>query len=172
MKLIILGDEKLRQISEPVTEFDETLKETVAEMFKVMKRSDGVGLAAPQVGINKRFFVVKIDDGIERIFINPEIIQTSPELCTSEEGCLSVPKFYAEVVRTEKITVQFFDLQGKPHTIQASGLLSRVIQHETDHLNGILFIDRISPEKRAQAEALIEKQKASILSKLKRKVRG
>ncbi|MEL3907868.1 MAG: peptide deformylase [Treponemataceae bacterium] len=158
MKLVILGDERLTKMSEPVTEFDDALKNTIAEMFKVMVKANGIGLAAPQVGINKRFFVVKTDDGIERVFINPEIVQTSEKVCTMEEGCLSVPKFYAEVVRAEKIVVQFLDLAGKPHTIEADGLLARVIQHENDHLNGVLFIDRIAPELKEKAKVSISKR--------------
>lgn len=158
MKLVILGDECLTNMSVPVTEFDDALKTTVAEMFKVMEKADGVGLAAPQVGINKRFFIVKTNDGIERVFINPEIIQTSEKVCTMEEGCLSVPKFYAEVTRAEKVVLQFFDLAGKSHTIEASGLLARVIQHENDHLNGVLFIDRIAPELKERAKASVAKR--------------
>ena len=86
-----------------------------------------------------------------------------------EEGCLSVPRFYASVTRAEKITIQFLDLEGKPHTIEADGMLARVIQHENDHLNGVLFIDRIAPEQKAKAIELINKKRESILKKLLRK---
>lgn len=171
MKLVILGDEHLTKVSEPVTEFDEELRDTTAEMFKIMKKARGIGLAAPQVGINKRFFVVQLDDDTERIFINPDIIQTSQKVCTMEEGCLSVPKFYAEVTRAEKIAVQYYDLAGKVHTIEAAGMLARVIQHENDHLNGVLFIDRISAEQKEEAIRMVTKQKASVLHGLKTKLK-
>ncbi|PIE98333.1 MAG: peptide deformylase [Treponema sp.] len=158
MNLVFLGDEHLTKMSKPVEVFDEKLKELTDEMLVLMKKSDGVGLAAPQVGINIRLFVIRIDDGVDRVFVNPQIIETSQEQCVIEEGCLSIPKFYAKVQRPSAITVQFFDLNGKPHTIQASGFLARVIQHENDHLNGVLFIDRIPEEKRRLAEKMIKKR--------------
>ena len=170
MKLIILGDERLKEVSTPVTEFDETLAKTIAEMFKVMKNANGVGLAAPQVGINKRFFIANIDDGVDRVFINPEIIQTSNETVVKEEGCLSVPKFYADVSRASEVTLQFFDLTGKVHTIKAEGLLARVIQHETDHLNGVLFIDRIPLEKKSKPNKSLKGKKLRLLQSSKKKV--
>lgn len=167
MKLVLLGDEHLTKISKPVAAFDANLAATITEMFVLMERADGIGLAAPQVGINERFFVVKIDDGIERIFINPEIIQTSQSMCTMEEGCLSVPKFYAPVTRAEKITVQYVDQAGKPCILEADGLLARVIQHENDHLNGVLFIDKLEPEQRAKAVEAVTKKQLSFLKKMK-----
>lgn len=169
MKLVLLGDERLTAVSKPVSAFDENLRATVAEMFNVMKKADGIGLAAPQVGINERFFIVKLDDDVERVFVNPEVIQTSQAECSMEEGCLSVPRFYASVTRAEKITIQFLDLEGKPHTIEADGMLARVIQHENDHLNGVLFIDRIAPEQKAKAIEIMNKKRESILKKLLRK---
>lgn len=172
MKLVILGDEHLTQKCTPVTAFDDTLARTVREMFTLMKRADGIGLAAPQVGIQERFFVVKTGDGIERVFINPEIIQTSQEVETQEEGCLSIPKFYAEVTRAKTIRLQFFDLAGKVHTVEATGLLARVIQHENDHLNGVLFIDHIPSEKKAEAIRFVQKRQNSIMKKLQAKLKG
>lgn len=167
MELVILGDEHLTERSEPVTEFDDNLANIVQKMFKVMKLANGIGLAAPQVGIQKRFFIVQIDDEIERVFVNPQIIETSQEMCTMEEGCLSIPKYYAKVERAESVVVQFADLNGKIHTIKADGLLARVIQHENDHLNGVLFIDRISAEKKEEAIAFIEKNRKAISKKIK-----
>lgn len=169
MKLVLLGDEQLTKNCDPVTDFNEALSKTVQSMFQLMREENGIGLAAPQVGIQKRFFVVQLDDGVERVFINPEIIQTSQELCTMEEGCLSIPKFYADVSRAKTIRMQFLDLAAKPHVIEATGLLARVIQHENDHLNGVLFIDRIAPEQKKEAIALMEKRKNSFFNKLKLK---
>lgn len=154
MKVLYLGEETLRQQSLPVENIDAELHTFVREMFTTMERDKGIGLAAPQVGKNIRLFIVKIDDGIERVFINPQIIATSEQQCSYEEGCLSIPKQFASVVRPEAITVQYKDLQGRRKTLEARGLLARVIQHEYDHLEGVLFIDRISEKDR---DALVEK---------------
>ena len=154
MKVLYLGEETLRQPALPVESIDEELHELVRDMFVTMEHDSGIGLAAPQIGKNIRLFIVKIDDGIERVFINPQIIATSEQQCSYEEGCLSIPKQYASVIRPESVTVQYKDLQGRRKTLEARGLLARVIQHEYDHLEGILFIDRIAEKDR---DALVEK---------------
>ncbi len=160
MKVVRLGEEILRQKAEPVAEITDEIRALIRDMFDTMVAEDGVGLAAPQVGKNLRLFVVKADDGIERAFINPQIIATSQELVSYEEGCLSIPKIYEEVVRPEKITVQALNERGRRITLDADGFLARVIQHEYDHLDGVLFIDRIDPAKKAKIEQKFLKKAA------------
>lgn len=142
MEILHLGQELLRQKSLPVEEVNDELRATIQAMFDTMLESDGVGLAAPQVGILKRFFVVIADDDVRRVFINPQILSTSQEMCDYEEGCLSIPNVYEKISRPAKITVQALNEQGKPFTLNAEGFLARVIQHEYDHLEGVLYIDR------------------------------
>ena len=159
MKVLYLGEETLRQPSKPVEHIDEALHELIREMFITMDEDKGIGLAAPQIGKNIRLFIVFINEQ-KYVFINPEIIETSQEMCLMEEGCLSIPKVYDEVMRPSAVKVQFLNIDGKIKTIEASGLLARVIQHENDHLNGILFIDRLSEEKKAEAIEKFEHKKA------------
>ena len=129
-------------------------------MLVLMKETDGIGLAGPQVGLNRRIFVVCADDGVDRVFINPQIIGTSTETVGYEEGCLSIPGFYEDVIRPERITVQAKNEKGRRFTLEAEGLLARVIQHEYDHLDGVMFIDRISPAKKDKIEAKFLKKQA------------
>ena len=103
---------------------------------------EGVGLAGPQVGKKLRIFIALADDKMRRVFINPQIISTSQELSDYEEGCLSIPGVYETIRRPMRVTVQALNEKGKPFTLEADGLLARIIQHEVDHLDGILFIDR------------------------------
>lgn len=153
MKVVKLGDPILRQKANPLTEVTDETRALIREMFETMEEEDGVGLAAPQIGLGVRLFVVKADDGVERAFINPQIIETSTETSVYEEGCLSVPKNYEDVVRPARIVVQALNERGRRFTLEADGFLARVIQHENDHLDGVLFIDRIAPDKRARIEA-------------------
>lgn len=154
MKVLYLGEQTLREPSRQVERIDNTVQDLIRDMFITMEEDKGIGLAAPQIGKNIRIFVVKLDDGVERVFINPLIIGTSERQCSFEEGCLSIPNLYANVVRPESVTVSYQDTNGRRKTIEASGLLARVIQHEYDHLEGVLFVDRL-PEK--EREALISK---------------
>ncbi len=144
MRITKLGEEILRQVAEPVKpeEINDELRAFIEEMFDTMIEADGVGLAGPQAGVSKRLFVVISDDDVRRVFINPQIISTSAELCDYEEGCLSVPGVYESIQRPAKVTVQAFNEKGRPFTLEADGLLARIIQHENDHLDGHLFIDR------------------------------
>ncbi|MDD6487616.1 MAG: peptide deformylase [Spirochaetales bacterium] len=142
MEVVQLGDPVLRQKAEPVTEFTDELRSFINEMFDTMIEAEGVGLAAPQVGKSSRFFVIIADDDVRRVFINPQIISTSAELVPFEEGCLSIPKVYEKIMRPEKVTVQAQDEFGKKFLLEADGLLARAIQHENDHLDGILYIDK------------------------------
>ena len=129
-------------------------------MFDTLIEADGVGLAAPQVGVSKKFFVVDLrrGDDSKYVFINPEIIETSIEEGPYEEGCLSIPGFYREVIRPLRVRVQAQDVNGKYFTIDADGLLARVIQHENDHLNKTLFIDHLTPEEKEKVEKAFRKK--------------
>ena len=142
MEILHLGQDLLRQKSLPVEEVNDELRSTLNALFDTMIESGGVGLAAPQVGILRRFFIVLADDEVRRVFINPQIVSTSQDMCDFEEGCLSIPNVYEKISRPAKITVQALNEQGKPFTLEAEGFLARIIQHEYDHLEGILYIDR------------------------------
>lgn len=148
MRITKLGEDILRKVAEPVKpeEINDEFRSFINEMFEAMISADGVGLAGPQAGISKRVFVVIADDDVRRVFINPQIISTSAELCDYEEGCLSIPGVYENIQRPSKVTVQAFNEKGKPFTLEAEGLLARIIQHENDHLDGYLFIDRGDPD--------------------------
>ena len=144
MRITKLGEEILRQKCEIVKpeEINDEMRELFNEMFETMVSANGVGLAAPQVGIAKRFFVIDVGDDVRRVFINPEIIKTSEETSSYEEGCLSLPGFSEEIIRPEKVSVSALNENGKPFVINdADGLLARCIQHENDHLDGVLYID-------------------------------
>ncbi len=153
----IIGDPVLRKNADPVVDFDEQLKVTVDEMFETMFEAEGIGLAAPQVNISKRFLIIGMpreDDEPERFFFaNPEILETEDE-SPFEEGCLSVPGVRADVVRPDWIKLRYRDTDGQEHILETGELLARVLQHEVDHLNGILFVDRLTPARKA----LIKKQ--------------
>lgn len=171
LRITKLGEEVLRRKSLPVLpeEINDEFRAFLDEMFVTMDEANGVGLAAPQVNINKRFFVITVDDDVRRVFINPEIISTSSEMVDYEEGCLSIPKIYESIARPAKVTVQALDENGKPFTLEADGLLARAIQHENDHLDGIVFIDRGDPEFAKQAEETMKKRQARYEEKLKAK---
>lgn len=148
MKIYKLGEDVIRQKCAPVepSEINDEMRSLFAEMFETMDEADGVGLAAPQVGISKRFFVLTADDGVRRVFVNPQIVATSNELCDYEEGCLSLPGFNESIRRPSKVTCSALNEFGKPFTVEADGLLARIIQHENDHLDGVVFIDHGNPE--------------------------
>lgn len=154
MELRYLGDETLRKRAVLVPEIDGQLARIIEGMFDLMHEANGIGLAAPQVGISQRFFICHVPEGDPLVFINPEITATSPELATFEEGCLSIPQIYADVVRPAAVEVSAWNLQGKPFRMEADGMLARVIQHEFDHLNGVLFLDRLPSKKRERLEHL------------------
>jgi peptide deformylase len=143
MEIMQLGSAVLREKSAVVTEFDDGLSRLAEEMFEAMANGNGVGLAAPQVGILKRLFVVCLTDEERRVFVNPNILETSVETAVKEEGCLSIRGIYHDVERPVKVRVQAQGLDGKVFTLDAEGTLARVIQHENDHLDGVLYIDRI-----------------------------
>ncbi len=144
LKICKLGEEVLRQKSVPIKdeEINDDLRALAEEMFETMDAANGVGLACPQIGKNIRMFVAMADDDVRRVFINPQIIATSDDSVPYEEGCLSVPQVYENIMRPSKVTVQEQDQNGKRFTLEAEGLLARIIQHENDHLDGVIFIDR------------------------------
>ncbi|WP_454288397.1 peptide deformylase [Rhizobium arsenicireducens] len=150
--LIILPDPLLRQVSTSIERVDADLRKLVDDMLETMYEAPGIGLAAIQVGVPRRLLVIDIskeDEGKRPlVFINPEIIASSDERSVYEEGCLSIPDYYAEVERPASVTVKSIDRDGKEQVTEAEGLLATCLQHEIDHLNGILFIDHISRLKR------------------------
>ena len=148
----------LREKCTPVTEFDDSLRILLEAMYETLDSAEGIGLAAPQVGVDKRFFIVSLPDGTKREFINPEITGFSVETNPYEEGCLSLPGVYHDVERPSKVIVSARDANGNPFTLKASGLMARVIQHEYDHLEGKLFIDHLSEEERNKVVRAYEKK--------------
>jgi peptide deformylase len=144
----LLGDKTLRQAAKRISKIDDELRKTVRDMLQTMYSSDGIGLAAPQVGIHKQLIV--IDCELENpaapplVLINPEIKNCSQSLCKDQEGCLSIPGVYMDVERPDQIEVRYKDEHGRPKTLKADGLIARAIQHEMDHLNGVLFVDHIT----------------------------
>lgn len=158
LDIMKLGEEVLREKCTPVTEFDDGLRILIQAMYETMEEADGIGLAAPQVGVDKRFFVVGLPDGTKKEFINPQITGTSVETSPYEEGCLSLPNVYHEVIRPSKVIVSAQDMNGNPFTLKASGLMARVIQHEYDHLDGVLFIDHLTEEEKSKVVRAYEKK--------------
>jgi peptide deformylase len=148
LDLVTLGDERLQKHSILVPEFNGTLQHLIEQMFDTMYQNQGIGLAAVQVGSFLRVFITDIQNDKPRVFINPELVETSVEQGSFEEGCLSIPGINADVIRSSAVKVQAWSEEGRPFSTDAEGLLARVAQHELDHLNGILFIDRIDSKKR------------------------
>src|SRR5215813_10056747 len=150
--ILILPDKRLRQVSDPVKKIDAGLRKLIEDMFETMYEAPGIGLAAIQVGTPKRIITMDLAKKEEprkpQVFINPEILWTSPEKATYEEGCLSIPEFYGEVERPAQVKVKYLDIEGETREVEANGLLATVLQHEIDHLNGVLFIDHLSKLKR------------------------
>jgi peptide deformylase len=151
------GDPVLRSPALPVGEFDERLAALAADMRETMAAAPGVGLAAPQVGTPRRLFTFDAggEDGESGAFANPEILWRSEETQEGEEGCLSIPGIYFPVVRAMKVRVRAQLLDGEQLEREAEGFLARIFQHEIDHLDGVLFVDRLDPERRREAMKLI-----------------
>jgi len=140
---ILTGDKNpiLRQKSQPVEHLTKEVRDLIIQMKKIMENNNGVGLAAPQINVSLRVIVCEVDNKFYA-FINPEIIKSSKKASSIEEGCLSLPDIYGEVKRPERIILKAINSNGKKIKLKAFGLLARIIQHEIDHLNGILFIDK------------------------------
>ncbi len=148
LKIHTLGDNVLRKPAKRISKVDPSIRDLVKKMLHSMYSAKGIGLAAPQVGIHKQLLVIDLD--LENaanppiVLINPEITDFSASIETYEEGCLSIPGVYLNVIRPSTIKVNFRDERGRPKKINADGLLSRCIQHEMDHLKGVLFVDRVT----------------------------
>ena len=151
-EILTAPDPRLKVVSEPVETVDGEIRTLVDDMFETMYAAPGVGLAAIQVGVPKRIIVVDLADKDAppdpKCYINPEVVWASDELATFEEGCLSVPEYYADVERPAEATIKFLDRDGKTQEIHAKGLVATCLQHEIDHLNGVLFVDHLSSVRR------------------------
>ncbi len=147
LQIHYLGDRVLRQNAKRIPRVDNNTRKLVTEMLQTMYSANGIGLAAPQVAVNKQLIVVDCEPDNPAnpplVLINPQIKGYSRDLCSMEEGCLSIPGVYMGVTRPRAVEVTFKDESGRPKKLKAVGLLSRVIQHEMDHLNGVMFVDRI-----------------------------
>jgi len=171
LPIVEVPDPRLRQISSPVEKVDDDIRALVTDMFETMYAAPGIGLAAIQVGVPKRILVIDLQEPAEeggdpvkdpRVFINPEIVEHSDEDVPYTEGCLSVPDQYAEVDRPERIRARWLDLDGKAHEEVITGLLATCLQHEMDHLEGILFIDHLSRLKREMILKKLAKQRKEL----------
>jgi peptide deformylase len=169
--ILILPDRRLRLVSKPIAKVDSATRKLVDDMFETMYAAPGIGLAAIQIGEPRRVVTIDIAKKEEpkqpQVFINPEIVAESDEVKVHEEGCLSIPEYYEEVERPAEVTVRYLDIDGRKQEVAATGLLATCLQHEIDHLNGVLFIDHISKLKRdrvikkfAKAAKLAAKEKA------------
>ncbi|TVP61163.1 MAG: peptide deformylase [Nodularia sp. (in: Bacteria)] len=147
LTLHYLGDRVLRQDAKRIAKVDDEIRQLVREMLQTMYSSDGIGLAAPQVGIHKQLIVIDCEpdnpDHPPLVLINPTIKQMSKEVCVAQEGCLSIPNVYLDVKRPEGVEIAYKDEYGRPKTLKANDLLARCIQHEMDHLKGVVFVDRV-----------------------------
>ena len=169
LPIIEVPDPRLRQISKPVETFDAVLQTLIDDMFETMYDAPGIGLAAIQVGVPLRLLVIDLQESEEgsdepgpknpRVFINPEFSDPSEDLRVYTEGCLSIPDQYADVERPDTIRAKWRDREGKPHDELLDGLLATCLQHEVDHLDGIVFIDHLSRMKRDMVLKKLEKQR-------------
>jgi peptide deformylase len=161
-EIIILPDKQLRLVSKPVEKVTTEIRKLADDMFETMYDAPGIGLAAIQLGEARRVVTMdlakKDDPKQPRVFINPELVSKSETKNVHEEGCLSIPEYYEEVERPAEVKVKYLDLDGKEQEIEANGLLATCLQHEIDHLNGVLFIDHISKLKRDRVIKKFTKQ--------------
>ena len=150
LEIHTLGNLVLRKPARRISKVDDSIRELARNMLKSMYTARGIGLAAPQVGIHKQMLVIDLD--IENpanpplVLINPEIVSCSATIDTYEEGCLSIPEVYLDVIRPSAVKISYRDEMGRPKKMNADGLLGRCIQHEIDHLNGVLFVDRVTDQ--------------------------
>ena len=150
LKIYMLGQETLRTPAIRIVKVDDSIRQLAKNMLITMYSAKGIGLAAPQVGVQKRILVIDLNfedpDTPPNVFINPEIISSSASLDTYEEGCLSIPGVYLNVLRPSSIKLSYRDEMGRPKKMNAEGLMARCIQHEIDHLNGVLFVDKVTDQ--------------------------
>ena len=157
LPIVEIPDPRLRLVSTPVAAVDDSVRQLVADMFDTMYHARGIGLAAIQIGVDQRVLVIDLQEGEDaegkpvrdpHAYINPDILEVSEELSSYNEGCLSIPEQYADVARPARCRVRWLDEQGESHERWLEGLLATCMQHEIDHLNGVLFIDHLSRLKR------------------------
>ena len=150
LKIYMLGQETLRTPANRIVKVDDSIRKLAKDMLVTMYSAKGIGLAAPQVGVQKRILVIDLNfedpESPPNVFINPEIISSSASVDTYEEGCLSIPGVYLNVVRPSSIKLSYRDEMGRPKKMNAEGLMARCIQHEIDHLNGVLFVDKVTDQ--------------------------
>lgn len=160
LNILEFPDPRLRTIAKPVDVVDDSIRQLVDDMFETMYDAPGIGLAATQVNVHKRVVVMDLseDKSEPRVFINPEFVSLTDEMDQYQEGCLSVPGFYENVDRPQKVRIKALDRDGQPYELIAEGLLAVCIQHECDHLNGKLFVDYLSSLKRDRIKKKLEKQ--------------
>ena len=163
-RIVTYGDPVLREVSEPIEKIDQEIKDLVSDMADTLEKAKGLGLSAVQIGVLKRLFIVDLSavDITEtlRVFINPEIIATEGEQ-EMEEGCLSFPGIYQKLDRPAKVKVRATDLDGNEFELEAKGLAARAVLHEYDHLQGVLFIDHMSPLTRTLLKGRLRKLKTA-----------
>jgi peptide deformylase len=161
--ILTAPDPRLQAVSTDVERVDDEIRALVTDMTDSMYAAEGIGLAAIQIGVAKRILVIDLDqkEGNKnpRAFINPKITWASEEMATYEEGCLSVPEIWDDVERPARVKCEYLDIDGKPQTLEADGLLATCLQHEMDHLNGVLFIDHLSRLKKSMAVKKLTKAK-------------
>ena len=161
--ILTAPDPRLQAVSTDVERVDDEIRALVTDMTDSMSAAEGIGLAAIQIGVAKRILVIDLDqkEGNKnpRAFINPKITWASEEMATYEEGCLSVPEIWDDVERPARVKCEYLDIDGKPQTLEADGLLATCLQHEMDHLNGVLFIDHLSRLKKSMAVKKLTKAK-------------
>ncbi len=177
--ILVIPEPKLRQVSETIGTIDAAVRTLADDMLETMYKAPGIGLAAPQIGVLKRLMVIDVAKRRDEeakpeplVFINPVITWSSQERSVYEEGCLSIPDYYEEVERPAVVHVSFLDRDGKPKSIEADGILATCIQHEIDHLDGVLFIDHISRLKRHRIIRKFEKAARGESDDLPRRSRG
>ena len=165
LDILVAPDPRLKEVAKPVDNVDDAIRQTLNDMLETMYKAQGVGLAATQVGISKRLVVMDIANPNEgekpapMKFVNPVVTEESGEIVPFQEGCLSVPGSFEDVERPATCTVEYLDENGKPQTLKAEGFVATAIQHEIDHLDGILFVDHISALKRKMIVKKLEKLK-------------
>jgi len=157
LSVVRYGDPILRRVAKPVTSVTPEVRTLTGDMIETMWKQVGIGLAAPQIGVGLRVFVMDSGKGKARVLVNPEIIDRSG-VVLEEEGCLSLPGIFADVERSRWVHVAGLDGEGEPVSFEASDLQAKVVQHEMDHLNGVLFIDRLAPMARERIKKKIQKE--------------
>ena len=176
MELVYYPDPRLREVSKKILQIDEAIREAVPEMFDIMYRSRGIGLAGPQAGLNRRVVVANLsgdreEKGLEQVFINPEIVERRGEK-REEEGCLSLPGMAPLITRAEAVRVRYKTLEGEVVERDAEGLEAKLFQHEIDHLDGILLVDKMTAADKRQWAPLLRELEEEYEAAAKKKPRG